>query len=345
MSWSSFSGGDTWAPVRVGLILNPHSRINKGHVWEQEAKVLLGKDRVCCTRGVDEIPDALAQLLDREAVTLLAISGGDGTVHHVLNALLTIWRRQQQETKETLTLPPILLLCGGTLNLVAHSLSIHGTPFALLKQFLETSHRMRVGELLLHQQRILRLDSERWGVRFGFVFGSSLTARCLELYDDKWGGGYVGLGRFLFEAIRGFACKTSLWKEVEPYLLPPHSTLTVDENQFSYIAAVASTIDIKILRGLIKGLIVEKPVPGTMRLRLVEDVKVSEVIRRLPELVLGREAQGIVDLEAVKSIELSGDFSLDGETYMGTTRAKGDYHVEVPMWTIPFVSGRFFSSM
>ena len=82
-----------------------------------------------------------------------------------------------------------------------------------------------------------------------------------------------------------------------------------------------------------------------MRLRLVEDVKVSEVIRRLPELVLGREAQGIVDLEGVKSIELSGDFSLDGETYMGTTRSQGSYHVEVPMWTVPFVSGRFFSSM
>jgi hypothetical protein len=60
------------------------------------------------------------------------------------------------------------------------------------------------------------------------------------------------------------------------------------------------------------------------------------VLRRLPSLVLGLKSSGILDFPEARSLELSGDFSLDGEVYSDPA-APGNVSVYAPGLHVRFV--------
>lgn len=113
---------------RVALVLNPHSRKNRGRDREAALRELLGaRGEVCVTRATEEIGPLLERLLGRGAeLDCLISDGGDGALHWALNAALPIVEREGR------ALPVVLPTNGGTIDFVARKAGVHGRAEALI---------------------------------------------------------------------------------------------------------------------------------------------------------------------------------------------------------------------
>ncbi|MDO8425024.1 MAG: diacylglycerol kinase family protein [bacterium] len=131
--------------------------------------------RVYDTRTLAEL-SAAAQQIQRDAPDILAIAGGDGTVHRTLTAVLT--RREHSEHPP----PPILIVPTGTMNLVATALGItRRDPVAFVQRVTE---KVRRGEPLdVVHARPLEVSGT-----YGFLYGAALPVHLLQRY---YAGGTV----------------------------------------------------------------------------------------------------------------------------------------------------------
>ncbi len=77
----------------TGIIVNPHSRRNRRTKCAavREFAEIGGDDvDVRATATLDELDACLAEFRDRN-YECVAISGGDGTIHHVLSRLVAVY--------------------------------------------------------------------------------------------------------------------------------------------------------------------------------------------------------------------------------------------------------------
>jgi hypothetical protein len=298
------AGGHS-AALPLGLVVHPRLRYRRlGALLELCSRngTLV---RVVRTEHVKELPAALETLLEREGVRALGVLGGDGTVHHTLNALLGHCGVGHE------ALPvPLVLLRGGSMNMLGRALRVGGEPLALLEGLLLGTRAPRAAEAPL-----LRVRSARWGDRYGFIFGSSLTARCIELHEGRFGGGYAGLARFMSSVVAGAALGTRFWKEHRRLLEPAAGPALVDGMPLACLAAAATTVPVELLGGLLRGLDAPQGGAGSLRVRVLGPLSAAAVLTRLPHLALGRAAEGISDFPAARELRLEGDFSLEGEVY------------------------------
>jgi diacylglycerol kinase family enzyme len=152
--------------TRIAAIANPRSRKNRRDPSRLEAlREQLG--------GTGEVyaPESLAQLAEVAAIhaadppDVLAVSGGDGTLHRVFTELVPATGG---------VLPKTLVLRGGTMNIVADSVGM----------------RLRADRALALAQAGGWRTTRRWllkidGRKYGFLFGNGIVARFLELYYQK----------------------------------------------------------------------------------------------------------------------------------------------------------------
>ncbi len=318
-------------PVRLGILLNPKARNTEN--LQKQVRKMPSDIAFYASSHLLEVPHLLEKLLWEQGVTVLGICGGDGTIHHTLHALCQIWQKRSLPYAE---LPPILLLGGGTMNIFSQALRWRGTPFARAMTFWERYGYAKNKDLPVLSQPLVCVESTHYGERVGTVFGSALTARALQVYEQHDGGGYTGLTLFLKEAVWGALWKTALWKENIDLLEGPVSWLRSDEAYYPYRAVVASTIEIAILGGLIKGMHIESAGAGKMQVRMLGEVDTMGLIRRLPHLLFGWPDPAIVDQAGVRSLRLYGDFSLDGEVFRQDPTAS--IAVRGADWTLPVIS-------
>jgi diacylglycerol kinase (ATP) len=185
----------------IGIITNPHSKFNKKYPHRQQ---LLGyiageQGQVAITNDLDELYK-VAQEFARKNIKILAINGGDGTISRTLTAFLQVYGEKP--------LPNIVLLRGGTMNMLADNLGIQGSPEHLLFRLMEAhatdSHAKTV-----------RIPMLKIGNQFGFLFANGTSARYLkEFYKNKtgsWGAiwlvirlclGYLLQRPFYFSLVR-----------------------------------------------------------------------------------------------------------------------------------------------
>jgi diacylglycerol kinase (ATP) len=161
--------------VSVVLVLNPHSRANRRDpgMATRLGGVLGDAGRVISAASLAELADAAVELARRPPAAI-AIHGGDGTLHKSLAALL--------RAAGSGPLPPIAILPGGTMNVVASSLRLLGRPEAIATRL---GQAVRAGAPLpTCVRRCLRV-----GDTHGFVFGNGLMANFLEEYyaTDDYG--------------------------------------------------------------------------------------------------------------------------------------------------------------
>ncbi|MBI4509810.1 MAG: diacylglycerol kinase [Deltaproteobacteria bacterium] len=152
----------------IGVIVNPRSRQMRRDPGRLNrlAQVLGETGRVVATQSVDEVADRLREFRN-EGMSILAIHGGDGTIHATLSVLLGMGTSEP--------LPTILFLPGGTLNTITTGLGVRGDPEALLGAVAE---KVRRGEPLPEVERnVLQLEG-----RSGFIFGNGAVASFLEAY-------------------------------------------------------------------------------------------------------------------------------------------------------------------
>lgn len=155
----------------ICLITNPRSRRNR-----RDPDLARRLDRCLGSQGELVQPgdlEALAEVARRareQAVEVVAINGGDGTVHQVLSALARAYGQAP--------LPRLALLRGGTMNTLARGMGIRGQPLALLEAIV----RARAEGIPIPRVRrsVLCVDGEQ----HGFLFGTGLIARFLEAYYE-----------------------------------------------------------------------------------------------------------------------------------------------------------------
>jgi diacylglycerol kinase family enzyme len=162
-------------PGEIAVFVNPRSRENRKHpgLARELAAAVGDAGRVLAPGSLDELA-AMAAGVRATPPGVIAIHGGDGTLHKVMTALGGAFGDTP--------LPPLAILRGGTMNVVASSLGIVTKPAPFLRMLAETARAGAPLELL--PRRCLRI-----GEHLGFVFGNGLAANFLAEYyaDDAYG--------------------------------------------------------------------------------------------------------------------------------------------------------------
>ena len=105
---------------KIGVIINPHARKNlklKHKAIEQYKKIGGVQADVRITKDLDEVATVI-QDFKRMGISYIAISGGDGTLHHVLLQMIKFYKSE--------SMPPIVILKDGTMNVVSKSIKLKG---------------------------------------------------------------------------------------------------------------------------------------------------------------------------------------------------------------------------
>jgi diacylglycerol kinase (ATP) len=188
--------------------------------------LLGGEGRVIASQTLEELDQAAAGLRTQRP-QVVAVHGGDGTLHKIVTALGRSFGDEP--------LPPIAMLGGGTMNVVSASLRIRERPIPFLKQLVETT---RAGvEFQTIRRRCMRI-----GDLFGFIFGNGLLANFLAEYYGTGSYGPVRaawlLARAFGSALVGGAFIKRLFKRFE-------GTLEVDGQRLdrtSFVGVGAATV-------------------------------------------------------------------------------------------------------
>jgi len=176
----------------IAVIVNPRSRANRRNPRiAAEFQAIVGdRGHVLAPKTIEEL-DAMAAEIRKSPPTVVAVHGGDGTLHKTVTALGRAFG--------TDPLPPIAILCGGTMNVVATSLRIRERASVFLTAIVEADRSGQPLETI--RRRCLRIGAE-----LGFLFGSGLPANFLAEYYAPSG---YGPGRALLLLARAFF--SALW--------------------------------------------------------------------------------------------------------------------------------------
>lgn len=104
-----------------------------------------------------------------EGVDIVAVNGGDGTLHVVLTAFVEAYEGQP--------LPPMAILRGGTMNTIATGMGIRGSPADILAALLLRYHTEQ--PLPLAERYALKIEGGEQP-EYGFLFGNGLLSNFLE---------------------------------------------------------------------------------------------------------------------------------------------------------------------
>lgn len=170
------------------VVTNPRSRANRRDPGlASRLSGVLGAAGAVVTPPSLEALDELAPHM--AAARFLGVHGGDGTLHRVLTAL----------HRAGLEPPPIALLRGGTMNIVADSVGMKASAVEALASLVGGG-----GEVVERSRLVVDLG-EREVV--GFLAGGGIISRFLELYyeqeDPTPAGAAALLGRGALSALVG----------------------------------------------------------------------------------------------------------------------------------------------
>lgn len=152
----------------IGVILNPHSKRYKKYPEELKKMGFIVGDKASCraTDTMEHLEEVVHDFKNRD-IDILAISGGDGTLHCTLTSFIRVYGDKP--------LPKICLLRGGTLNAVATIVGVKGTPETLLSNLMVKYHEdipFQTTEMML----------TKVNDQYGFIFGLGVIYRFMEDY-------------------------------------------------------------------------------------------------------------------------------------------------------------------
>ena len=188
---------------------------------------MLGADgRVVAAMTLDEL-DAAAAALRTAPPKVLAVHGGDGTLHKVVTALGRAFGDHP--------LPPLAILGGGTMNVVSASLRLREQAVPFVKQLVETA---RSGtDFQTVRRRCLKI-----GDLFGFIFGNGLLANFLAEY---YGTGDYGPSRAILLLLRALGSALIGGPFIQKLFKRWEGTLEVDGRvleRTSFVGVGAATV-------------------------------------------------------------------------------------------------------
>jgi diacylglycerol kinase family enzyme len=156
----------------LGLVVNAAARAVKRRYLRRDLfwKRCTPAGLVHITANLQELDNAIAALRSAH-VRVIAVLGGDGTLHHTIEAVI---RRYSDDV------PIILALAGGTMNGVSRALGSGSKPATVLRHVL---HDLERDSPHLRTRHVLRVTDARDGrTLHGFSFATGLVYRALQQY-------------------------------------------------------------------------------------------------------------------------------------------------------------------
>lgn len=321
-------------PVRLGVLTNPSAHRNHRLPLTHgrlEAHLGSAADAVV-TADRTRLDEALHQLLVERGVSVLAINGGDGTIHGAINAIVRLLGTDVAAGRAHL--PTLLFLNGGTYNMASRAFRTKGDPVATVRRFQERFGGATLGELATRRLGLLQVERAGADPMLGMVFGSQVIHHVLELCD-RLGSGYVGLARLLATGVLGSAVQSRFYRENLWRLRPQSAGAEVDGAPHrDVLGVVASTIDMKLARGLVWALTMPPGGRG-FHAKVIRAKTPSEVVHLLPHLLWEVPHHSILAYPEASRLTASGDFTLDGELYAH----EGELTVTAAQTTFRVLSG------
>jgi hypothetical protein len=191
------------ANLRIGVLHNPLSGANLATAASMR-RLFEAHPDIACREASDpaSIADALREMAEH-GVNAVAISGGDGTVHAVLN---TLFARNPFPR-----LPLLALLRGGTANMTARDVGMQGRQDRALRSLIDCASRGGDG-LTVIERPVMRIEpgSGREALH-GMFFGAAAIAQGIEYCRRELHtlglrgeiGPAVTLARFIVAMARG----------------------------------------------------------------------------------------------------------------------------------------------
>lgn len=170
----------------LGIISNPFAKINKRDPEHNTLMwyILGNRGQFEVTNSLQDLSRVCAEFCARGLDTV-GVVGGDGTISLTLSALAQAYPADK--------LPRILVLRGGTINVLAANLGIFGKPKDVFADALEAYHTPNA----LTEMSLQTLEVNG---RLGFIFADGVAARFLsEFYKIK--SSALGAGLFLGKMI------------------------------------------------------------------------------------------------------------------------------------------------
>ncbi len=155
----------------IGVVLNPHSkRFRKNPRKMKRLGYIVGERGDFAETHNDHDIRRVAEEFKKKEIDILAISGGDGTNHVTLSTFIEVYGDQP--------LPKITFLRGGTLNTIASSCGIYGSPEKILGNLLTKYHE---GEPFLEKTfPIIKINDS-----YGFIWGCGVIFNFMRAYYGK----------------------------------------------------------------------------------------------------------------------------------------------------------------
>ncbi|MFQ5633765.1 MAG: diacylglycerol/lipid kinase family protein [Gammaproteobacteria bacterium] len=297
------------APV-IGLIVNPNSRRNRRHLPDliQVAGRCPDIHHRIAARDSD-VPGMLAEFAAM-SVNVLAISGGDGTVSRVLTHLL--------EERPFAAPPCIAVLRGGTANMTAGDVGLHGSAHSALQR-LSDWVRHGAGDAKVLRRPILRVSAGgNRPTRYGMFFGAGAIVQGIEYTNAN-----IHSRGLKDEFSLGLGLIRSMWgiaREDSRFIQPADISIGIDGDSPApprpVVLLLVSSLERLFLNmhpywGEDNG----KPLHTTM-----VNSPATRLLRNLPSLLRGKPNRDLARDSAYVSrnverlyLDFDGPFTLDGE--------------------------------
>lgn len=173
---------------KIGIIINPNAKRNsrRDNLRQQLECTIGDHGMVRVTRTPHEVYSVAEEFL-REKIEILGVSGGDGTMQKTLSRFIEVCGEE--------CLPSIATIRGGTMNTIANSLKIRGTPVTITQRIMGKIHASE--ELNCKEVDLMRVGNE-----YGSLFGTGVVYNFLDAYYE---GGKTGTRKAIRVIIRAIA--------------------------------------------------------------------------------------------------------------------------------------------
>jgi diacylglycerol kinase family enzyme len=282
------------------VLKNANAGRRRKHAGADEISALLaGQGQLVETHSPGELGEVAREILAIPGA-LVGVWGGDGSLTAALSAL-----RAAQPTGK---LPPVAILPGGTMNLVARSVGIRGPAIEVLARLLA---HLRHGHTV---PGVLRTPIEADG-HVGFLFGVGLLANFLEVLYE---GGRAGARRSL--SVLGGASLQALWGGgiIKRLFAPFTARLSVDGTRWEkerWVNISAGGIE-SLGLGFHPYLRAQEK-PGHFHL-IAHDLSPLRTVAQLPGIWLHRGMRNVSDA-VTRSVRIEAEqplvYSFEGELF------------------------------
>jgi len=305
--------------IRLGVLTNPTAQHNDRFPFTHHAlgAELASELDAVRTATKDELDEAVRYLVVERGVNVLAINGGDGTIHGAINALVKLLGPDVDAGRARL--PRLALLNGGTYNMASRAMGTKASPVTTVRRFLARWSDAAPSALSTRPMGLLQVDRPGRDPMLGMVFGSQVIMNVLGLCDDL-GSGYLGLASLLTRGAFGTLLRTRFFRDNRWRLRPDDGTAWLDGTRYEDVTAIAaSTVDLKLVRGVVWALAVPAGSKG-FAVRALRTRTPGEMVRALPQLLWDLPHPLILSIPEAAEVVTSGDFTLDGELYASEGR-------------------------